>query len=642
MTSLGFLFSHILPLGPLGLILAVSFAGLGFAVGLGLARGGAGGKTGEARRQWARRLADASFDGLLVHRNGTILQMNRALVRMLGYREVELLGTHFSNLAAADRLAEMRTELEAPGLEVAGFTLMHADGTERFVEMASYTLEMDGLPATVTAIRNVTAQRMMESRLAYLMHNDPLTGLANPAMFSDRLQEAVTRNDSAGGTTAVLTMELETLKTINALIGRRGGDILLRHVANRLTSMADESDTVARLAGNHFAIVQPHTGAPNRTAILTSQIETAMEEPFIVEGRAIRASMAIGVATYPEHATSAEGLINASGFALGQAIEKGGTHSFSHAEAAVAGFAGAVVGARGAAAGSRMLSLEEQRLAHDLRLAIPRGEITLEYQPVFDGRHLDVIGYEALARWRHPKDGMIPPGKFIPLADETGLAGTLGSFIMESACAEAARSKAPMMAINISGAQFRDPHLAGRIRDILQRTGWPANRLEAQVTEAMVMENPRAAAQALRAIQGIGVALTLDDFGTNFSSLSSLADFPFSRVKIDKKYIHQLEGDGNAQAVILAILSLARSLNIGVTAEGVESQGQLSFLQEKDCNYVQGYFLGRPASQAVSPQPPSQPVTSLPATSLPATSLPAASLPAASLAALPSLVATKR
>lgn len=311
----------------------------------------------EARRQWSRRLADASFDGLLIHRNGTILQVNAALVRMLGYREIELTGTHFSNLAPASQVADLRTELEAPAPQTAECTLLHADKSERFVEMASHTLEYEGLPATVTAIRNITAQKAIEARLAYLMHNDALTGLSNRTMFTDRLQEAVSRNDAAGGTTAVLTLQVSQLKPLNEQLGRSAGDRLLRQIASRLIAMADESDTVARLGGDEFGIVQPHAGAPNRTAALTSQIKTAMQEPFIVEGQAVKASLTIGVALYPEHATHAEGLINASGFAMSKA-PAGGAHVFSHAEAAAAGFGG--LRKSGAPPGLRPLNLDEQ------------------------------------------------------------------------------------------------------------------------------------------------------------------------------------------------------------------------------------------------------------------------------------------
>lgn len=580
----------------IGLALAAAAGLAGLLGGRGLRRARRDGGP-EARKQWARRLADASFDGLLIHRNGTILQMNRALVRMLGYREMELLGTHFANLAHPAQVTELRTELEAPQPQIAEFTLLHADKSERHVEMASHTLEFDGMPVTVTAIRNLTALKAIEARLAHLMNNDALTGLPNRDRFAEKLQEAVSRNDASGGSTALVVLEVAELKAINEQLGRGGGDALLRQIANRLLALAHESDTVARLGGDKFGIVQPHGGAPNRTASLTSQIETAMQQPFIVEGKAVTAHLAIGVALYPEHAADAEGLMKAGTFALNKAVETGSIHSFSHAEAAAAGF-GAAAALKKAGPGPRALTLEQQRLAQDLRTGLPRGEVSLEYQPVFGTKFLSIAGFEALARWRHPKEGLIPPDRFIPLADDAGLAGALGGFIIETACLEAMRCKAPMMAVNFSPMQFRDPHLIGRMREILQKTGLPPSRLEVQVTETLLAADPEAASAALRDMAGLGVTITLDDFGAGFSSLSHLADFPFNRIKIDKRFIHLLEHDANAQAIVIAILSLAKGLQIEVTAEGVESEAQLNFLQEKGCSFVQGYHLGRPAPQA--------------------------------------------
>lgn len=615
------MFSHLADIHWLQFVLVAAAAALGVGVGAVSVRRSGIGDSKEARRQWTRRLADASFDGLLVHRHGTIVQMNRALVRMLGYREVELLGTHFSNLAHPSQVTRLRTELEAPQPNTTEFTLLHADKTECFVEMASHTLQLDGLPATVTAIRNLTALRAMEARLAYLVHNDALTGLANRAMFTDKLQQALARNDSEGGTTSVLTLELEQLKAVNEQLGRSGGDKLMRQIAGRLLAMADEEDTVARLGGNQFGIVQPHTGAPNRTASLASHIEAAMQEPFIVEGKAVRVGMAIGVATYPEHATGAEALINASGFALSKSIGRGGVHVFSYNEAAAVGFGAPQPGAeKSGPAGSRTANLGDQWLARDLQTGLANGEITLEYQPLFATPKLSIAGFEALARWRHPKKGAVAPARFIPLADAAGFGPELGSFILQAACLEAVRCKTPMMAVNLSPMQFRDPQLAVDIRNTLQKTGLAPNRLEVQVTEELLMHDPEAAAAALQEIQSLGVLITLDDLGTDFASLNNLSEFPFNRVKIDKQLIHSLGEDSNAEQIVMGIISVAHGLDIEVIAEGIETEAQLQFLKENGCNFLQGYHLGRPAPQAS----------------------PFLVIPTASSAAKPSLVATKQ
>jgi diguanylate cyclase (GGDEF)-like protein/PAS domain S-box-containing protein len=569
----------------------------------------------EARKQWARRLADASFDGLLIHRNGTILQMNRALVRMLGQRETELVGTHFSNLANPAQIAALRTELEAPQPQISEFILLHADKTERFVEMASHTIEYDGLPATVTAIRNITAQRALEDRLAHLINNDALTGLPNRTQFCERLSEAIARNDRAGGTTAVLKIELDQLKAINERLGRAGGDSLLCQVAGRLTALTHETDTVGRLGGNNFGIVQPHTGAPNRTSSLANRLENLSAEPFIVDGKAVTVSVSVGIAIYPEHGTDADGLLRASGIALHQVslAGGGGSRMFSHADAAAFPPTPPKVIAQNTAPANGLNNFRgtlsaAERLAQDLRQAISHGEISVDYQPVFAAKSMTIAGFEAFARWRHPREGMIAPDKFIPLADESGMSVAVGNFIMETACIEAVRCKAPAMAVNLSPLQFRDPQLPARIKEVLDKTGLPAGKLEVEVTEGMLTADPETALQALQAIRDIGVRVTLDDFVTGLSSLTSLSDFPFNKIKIEKRFIQALGQDASAEAIVAAILMLARNLRIEVTAEGVETDAQLTYMQEKGCNFLQGYLLGRPAAQAmVAGAAPSKP-----------------------------------
>ena len=561
----------------------------------------------EARRQWARRLADAAFDGLLIHRSGTILQMNNALVRLLGYREAEILGTHFSSLTHAALSAALRTELEAPQPEIIAFTLLHADQTERFVEMASHTLEFNGLPATVTAIRDITERRELQERLEHVTQNDALTSLPNRSQFTKMLQASMIGNDRGGGTTAVLLLEVDRLKAINDSFGRAGGDRLLRQIALRLSGFKHESDIVGRLDGDKFGIIQPHTGAPNRNASLVSQIESSFEEPFIIDGRAVTASLSIGMAIYPEHATDAEGLLWAGNLAMEQVSQAGGGGSrmFQHADAKDLLPPKTVVQASlarpdaGTPENFRGTMRSTQRLAQELGLAISRGEVSLEYQPFFAAKFLGLSGFEAFARWRHPKEGPIPPDQFVHLAEQAGLSTALGNFILETACSEAMRCKAPLMSVNLSPMQLGDPELPGRVREILRKTGLPPERLEFEITELALNAQPQRQLQAMQALRAIGVGIVLDDFGTGFSSLTSLSSFPFNKIKIEKQIIRALGEDENAEAVLGAILALARNFRVEVVAEGVETEAQLVYLQENNCQFVQGYHLGRPAAQAV-------------------------------------------
>ncbi len=551
----------------------------------------------EAARLWSRRLADATFDGLLIHRNGTILAMNRALVRMLNLREREMLGQSFAALAPPDDGGALRHELEAPGTSISELRLLRADRSEIEVEVFSQPTQHDNMPATVTAIRDVTEAKADRARAERLLNYDSLTGLANRRLFIERLREAIAGNDANGGATGLFVIDLDHFKLMNEQFGRAGGDSLLRQLAAKLATLIDPADTLGRIGGDKFAILQPHRGAPNRAMALASRLESAFTESFLIDGQMVRISLSIGLAIYPDHATDAEALLKAAQFALGLAARAGGgtCHVFQHAEANAA--QAALEGRGGLAAPNLSGSAEEARLKKDLRAAIPAGQISLDYQPVFHARDLSLAGFEALCRWRHPERGLIPPMEFIPAAEQAGLIHELGGFVLETACAAlSATGREIGIAVNLSPLQFRDPQLPQRISNILKKTNLVPAQLELEVTEGLLIDNAAAARAALTAIRDIGVSVALDDFGTGFSSLSYLSDFPFTKLKIDKRFTQALGREPNAEAIICAILSLAHSLRLTVTAEGVETQGQLAFLQEQGCHLVQGFLLGRPGA----------------------------------------------
>jgi diguanylate cyclase (GGDEF)-like protein/PAS domain S-box-containing protein len=553
----------------------------------------------EATKLWARRQADATFDGLLIHRNGTILAMNRALIRMLQVREREMLGQSFAALAPADDSFALRRELEAAGNGVTELRLLRADRSEIAVEMFSQATQHDGLPATITAIRDITAVKADRARADRALNFDALTGLANRKLFLDRLRDAIAANDANGGATALFVIDLDQFKLMNEQFGRAGGDSLLRQLTAKLAGLIDPADTLGRLSGDKFGILQSYRGAANRAMALASRLESAFTESFVIDGQMVRISLSIGLAVYPDHAINAEALLKAAQFALALAARAGGgtCHMFAHAEANAAQ---AAVEASGGLAAPSLVSPEEQRLRKDLRAAIPAGQISLDYQPVFHARDLALAGFEALCRWRHPERGLIPPMEFIPAAEQAGLIHELGGFVLETACAEAAAAIAAgrelVMAVNLSPLQFRDPQLPLRITNILKKTGLAPAHLELEVTEGLLIDNAAAARAALSAIREIGVAVALDDFGTGFSSLSYLSDFPFTKLKIDRRFVQALGREPNAEAIICAILSLAHSLRLDVTAEGVETPGQL----------VQGFLLGRPGATLNITQPLAQ------------------------------------
>jgi diguanylate cyclase (GGDEF)-like protein len=458
-------------------------------------------------------------------------------------------------------------------------------------------IAFDGAPATVTAIRDITQRRAEQAQIARLLNYDALTDLPNRKLFCERLAEAVLKNEAEGGTTALFQIDLDQFKALNEQIGRSGGDALLKQVTARITALITAEDTLARLGGDKFGLLVSSTGPPNRAIHLAGQLEASFNEPFVIDGQLVKTSSSIGVAVFPDHAADAEGLMKASEFALKQAGRAGGgfCHIFSHDEA------------QGFTAGIkrdmfRAGLTDPQRLAQDLRGALAAGEIGLVYQPIFRGADLSLAGFEALARWTHGKDGVIPPAVFIPLAEQSGLIHEIGGFVLETACTEAKLHAGDLkMSVNLSPLQFRDANLPGRIAAILQKTGLPAAQLELEVTERLLVENAAAAATALQALRALGVSLSLDDFGAGYSSVSYLCDFPFARVKIDRRFVQAIGRDDNADAIVAAILTLAGNLKLEVTAIGVETDAQLAYLRSSGCHQVQGFLLGQPMAR-ISPQ----------------------------------------
>jgi diguanylate cyclase (GGDEF)-like protein/PAS domain S-box-containing protein len=546
-----------------------------------------------AAGQWSRQLAEAALEGLVVHQSGNILQINGAAARLLGRRPREMLGQNLANFALEAQIPALRAAVEAPQPGLAEFTLLRADKVEVKVELASQTIAFEGLPATVTALRDITQRLADAARIQRLLLYDSLTDLPNRQFFSQRLREAIGRNDRAGGTTALFAIDIDQFKTLNERFGRAGGDQLLRQVAERIRGLLGPEDLLARLGSDKFGIMLESTGAANRAVMLSGQLEAAFAAPFIAEGQSLTLSASVGIAIFPDHATDAEELIKAGDAALRQAARAGGgrCQMFSHAEAA-----GQRV-LRGGD-GHRAGFSDPQTLMSDLRGALAAGEISLSYQPVFRGGDLALVGFEALPRWRHRQDVKIPAAVFMPLAEQLSLIQEIGGFVLETACRAAVQGAAPLrVSVALSSEQFRDPSLPGRVAAILRATGLSPGRLELELTEKLLIDDPPAAARALQALRAVGVSLTLGEFGGASATLGDLADLPFARLKIDRRFIAALGTDANADAIVAAILALAGNLRLEVTAAGVETEAQLAQLRRQGCHQMQGYLLGRPAAR---------------------------------------------
>lgn len=529
----------------------------------------------EARRLWNRGLADASLDGLLVHRQGVILMMNRALVRMLGVREREWVGQNFATLARDDQVVPLRAELEAPQLALAEFILLRANKTPLVVEVSSQAVEFESLPATATAIRDITQRHADAEKIIRLTHYDALTGLPNRQLFIETLQAAIAGTMRGQTGVTLLVMDIDGFKTHNQLLGRGGADTLLQMLTTRMVSLLGQEDMLARLGGDKFALLLAASGPPNRGVSLGGQVLAVCGEPFIVEGRLARLSLSAGLAMYPEHAAEMETLMRVAELSLGKAKESGG--------------------------GLYVYRHEDNQPQRPQRITSPapeelRGEPRVLYQPMFKLADLSLAGFEALPRWQHPSRGLLGPEEFMPLAESAGVVQELCGQMVERACAEAVAANAPRISLNLPELS---PSLPARIAAILRKTGLKPEAFEIEVKEAQLINRPEQA-QLLRELQSIGLGIALDDFGTGSSTLNALRHLPLTRLKTDRRYTAKLGLDRNADAMLGATLTLAATLRLEVTALGVETEAQLALLREAGCHEAQGSLLGELASRAVA------------------------------------------
>jgi diguanylate cyclase (GGDEF)-like protein/PAS domain S-box-containing protein len=434
----------------------------------------------------------------------------------------------------------------------------------------------NGLPKyLLDVIEDITERKEAESKIAYMASHDALTDLPNRAAFEKYLALTVESAAASHQRFAVLCMDLDRFKEVNDVFGHSVGDALLREVANRLR-IAAEDTFLARLGGDEFMLVVVADAQPGAAEAVAHRLVAAVAGELGVEGHQLRTCLSIGVAIFPNDGSDANTLLVNADAALYRAKAEGrGSIRFFEADM------------------DRQLR-ERQALQQDLRSAISAGQMAIHYQPQarIDG---EIIGFEALARWKHPKYGFIPPARFIPIAEESGLIISIGHWILREACREAASWPRPLqIAINLSPAQFRHGDLPGMTHAILLETGLAAQRLELEITENVLIDDFSRALSILRRLKSLGVRIAMDDFGTGYSSLSYLQSFPFDKIKIDRSFISGIKENVQSSAIVRAVINLGRGLQLPVVAEGVETKDQLKFLSEEACDEIQGYFVGRP------------------------------------------------
>jgi diguanylate cyclase (GGDEF)-like protein/PAS domain S-box-containing protein len=510
------------------------------------------------------------------------LLVNRAAEKYLGVDRSAVLGKTVGevmpNASAAGIEAEDR-KLIASGSAL--FLDEHAivtpgNGTRIVTATRLPVMGADGKPQyIISMIRDLTERNRQAQQIERLAHHDSLTNLPNRAAFNECIAATLDIAAASGESFAVLCMDLNRFKAVNDVFGHDVGDALLREVAGRLET-ACQGAFLARLDGDEFAVITPTGPQPATAEVSAGRLSAALATDIDIAGHTLRVGLTIGVGIFPQDGRDATTLVANSDAALFRAkSEARGSIRFFEL--------------------SMDKQLREKRaLQQDLRNAIARNEIELHYQPqaLIGG---EITGFEALVRWHHPRQGLVAPGIFIPLAEESGLIVQLGEWILRSAAREAASWPKPLsIAINLSPVQFQHGDLAQLVHRVLLETGLSPSRLEVEITEGMLIGDFTRAVAILRRLKNLGVRIAMDDFGTGYSSLSYLQSFPFDKIKIDQSFIANLSRSQQAATIIRAVIALGRGLDLPVVAEGVETQEQLKFLAAEHCNEIQGFLIGRP------------------------------------------------
>jgi diguanylate cyclase (GGDEF)-like protein/PAS domain S-box-containing protein len=514
-----------------------------------------------------------------------IIAVNDAAVAHYGYSRAEFERLKIRSLQAFD--SEPPWTADHSSEEQAGRTWKHvkADGT--LIDLAIYSRELTYAerPAVLLALMDITERKRAEARLAFMAQHDGLTGLPNRSLLRQQMDEMLLHTRRSAEKVALLMLGLDNFKAVNDTLGHAVGDKLLRGVAKRLRSTLREEDALARLNSDEFAIVQGGLTRPEDAVMLAKRLLEAIADPYLLDGHSVVIGASIGIAMSPGDGDDSEKLLKSADMALSRAkLDARGTFAFFEA-------------ALDAKAQSR------RKTEVELRDAIQNDVLRPYYQPLIDLQSGRITGFEALVRWPHAERGMVSPAEFIPVAEDTGLINPLGGQMLRRACLDAAAWPDDVrVAVNLSPLQFRSGNLLSVVTDALKHSGLPPRRLELEITETLLLEKSAQVLATLHALRALGVRISMDDFGTGYSSLSYLRSFPFDKIKIDQSFVRDLGANREAQAIIRSIVSLGKGLGVTITAEGVETEAELSCLRAEGCHEGQGFLFSkaRPNAEIVS------------------------------------------
>ena len=537
-----------------------------------------------------RAIFDESVVGIFqVAADGRPLRVNRAYAEIHGYDSPEQLLAEVSNVALQifvdprrmDELGHALDEVGAVrGTEV---EVQRRDGTRRFVRANVRAVrDKDGnIALREGTVEDITDRKVAEERVQFLAYYDALTGLPNRSLLQDRLAKALAAARRQENKLALLYLDLDRFKDINDSLGHSVGDLFLQEVAERLKTWAREQDTVARLGGDEFLIMLTHVKDAPDAAVAAERLMDAMTAEFVVQGHPLNIGCSIGISIFPEHGADADHLIKNADAAMYGAKENGRNNfRFFTKE-------------------MNAQVLERLTLENSLRLALDRKELFLMYQPQIEIATGRITGLEALLRWQHPELGLVPPDKFIRIAENSGQIIAIGEWVLRTACSQSRRWQdaglsAVTVAVNVSAVQFRQEGFCELIRRVLDETGLAPQCLELELTESLLLANADVTFSVIQELKAIGLSVAIDDFGTGYSSFNYLRQFRVSKIKIDRSFIKDVALNPDDAAITSAIISMAKSLKLKVIAEGVENEAQMSFLRTHQCDEIQGYYFSKP------------------------------------------------